>query len=174
MNCEHKELIHDYINIDKRIKQIEYRMDQREIEFNAQSFCGGTIFHPLGVMYAGFRVDERVSTYIDLMNTYKRNIAMNKRRRYYFNNFLNGLDPHTRASLKRRYKQNMRFDEMQSIGHDRIVLDEIVEIEDAISYEFGTSLSGELNKEILQVEYTKFSEETVEDSFEAMQKLLGV
>lgn len=174
MNNEHKELIHDYLNLARRIKRIERRMIKKEIEFNSQTFCGITEYHPLGLRHKGFKVDERVANYIDLMNTYKRNIAMNKRRMFYFKSFLNGLDPHTRVSLKRRYKQNMRFDEIQSLGHDRIVLDEIVEIEDAISYEFGTSLSGELNREILQVEYTKFSEETVEDSFEAMQKLLGV
>lgn len=174
MNYEQKELIHDYLNLDRRIKRIEKRMIQREVEFNTQTFSGGTVFDPLGVRHKGFKVDDRVCGYVDLMNTYKRNIAMSKRRLGYFNRFLTSLDPHTKASLIRRYQQSMRFDEMQDLGHDRIVLDEIIEIEDAISYEFGTTLSDELNRDVIQVEYTVFSEDTVEDSFQVMQSLLGV
>lgn len=174
MKCEHKELIHDYLNLEKRISRIKRRMIHKEAEFNSQTFCGVTEFHPLGVRHKGFKVDDRVCGYIDLMNTYKQNIEMNKRRLKYFNQFMSRLDPHTAMSLIRRYKRSIRFDEMQDLGHDRVVLDEIVEIEDAISYEFNTELSDELQRKAIQVEYTKFSEETVEDSFQAMQELLGV
>ena len=174
MNYEQKELIHDYLNLEKNTKKIEKRKNQKEVEFNAQTFSGGTEFHPLGVRYKGFKVDDRVVGYIDLMNTYKRNIEKNRRRLHYFNRFLKGLDPHTTASLKRRYKQVTRYDEIQELGHDEIVLDEILEIEEAISFEFNTAITNELQRKVIQVEYTHFSEETVEDSFQAMQELLGV
>lgn len=174
MRAEHKELIHDYLNLERHIESIKKRMIQKEIEFNNQTFCGVTEFHPLGLKRNSFRVDDGVVRYIDLMNTYNQQIEMNNRRLHYFNHFLNSLDPHTKASLIRRYKECMCFDKIQGLGHDRIVLDEIAEIEDAISYEFNIVLSAELQRNAIQVEYTSFSQDTVENSFQAMQNLLGV
>lgn len=174
MKYEHKELIHDYLNLERYIKRINKRINKKQIEFNAQSFCGTTEFGGLEIRHRGFRVDDRVCSYVDLINTYRQNIEMNKRRLHYFNRFLTSLDQHTALSLRRRYKKVVYFGEVQELGHDEIVLDEILEIEDAISYEFSTALSNELQRDALQVEYTLFSSDTVEDSFQAMQNLLGV
>lgn len=174
MNYEHKELIRDYLNLDKHIQRVHERMKHKELEFNAQSFCGGTVFHPLGISYKNFNIENRVCNYVDLMNTYQKQIEMNKRRSHYFNRFLSSLSPHTRVSLNRRYKKMESFEGIQELGHDEIVLDEILEIEEAIAFEFNINLSNELQRQAIQVEYTAFSDDTVEDSFEIMQSLLGV
>lgn len=175
MKQEHKELIHDYLNLDSRIKRTEKRRYQAEYSFNMQTFCGTTDFSsPLGIRHKGFRVDVRVVEHIDLMNTYKLNTKKNRRRQYHFNRFMYSLDPHTRASLERRYKQVSNYDDIQALGHDHVVLDEILEIEEAIGYEFNTSMIDDDEGDAMKVEYTRFTTDTVEDSFQAMQAMLGV
>lgn len=175
MNNEQKELIHDYLNLDRKIESIKSRVSFREFMFYEQSLCGTTDLNdPNGIRRIAFRVDSRVSDYIDSINMYERNLEANKRRQHYFNIFLSSLDPHTVISLKRRYKNGYNYEEMQSIGHDRIVLEEILEIEEAIGYQFPMILSDEMQREALRVECAPLSEDTVEDSFQTMQKLLGV
>lgn len=174
MKYEHKELIHDYLNIDRQNERIEQRIKRTQIEFHSQNIYGGTDFNPLGVRSKGFRVDSKVSDYVDNINACERNIAKNKRRKHHFSRYIKTLDQHTYSSLNRRYGHYDSLEESQELGHDEQVLDEILEIEEAISYEFDTDISSEHKKEVLQVEYTVFSDDTVEQSFEAMQELLGV
>ena len=174
MKYEHKELIHDYLNVANRITRIEQRMRNARIEFEALNYYGGTSYDdPVGVRNRGFRVESRVSDYVDYIQMCERNIEKNKRRIHYFKRFTDTLDLHTYSSLKRRYGSINRLDDMQEAGHDEQVLDEILEIEEAISFEFGMKDNIDYLK-MKQLENVELTDETVEDSFESMLELLEV
>ena len=175
MRYEHKELIHDYLNVDRRITRIEQRIHNAKIEFEALNYYGGTDFYdPIGVRNRAFRVESRVCSYVDYIRACERNIAKNKRRIHYFKRFTDTLDTHTYSSLKRRYGSINRLDDMQELGHDEQVLDEILEIEEAISHEFGFEKLPEFDKKRLLVEFNDLKPDTLEDSFDTMLEVLGV
>lgn len=175
MKYEHKELIHDYLHIEKQIKRIENRMYNAEIEFYAQNFYGRTDFYdPIGVRNRGFRVETRVADYVDYIQMCERNIEKNKRRMHYFNRYISTLDRHTLSSLKRRYSNISRLDDIEVLGHDEQVLDEILEIEEAISHEFDFEKLPEFDKKMMLVEFNDLEPDTLEDSFETMLEVLGV
>ena len=175
MRYEHKELIHDYLNVDRRIKRIEQRIHSAKIEFEALNYYGGTDFYdPIRVRNRGFRVESRVTDYVDYIRACERNIAKNKRRIHYFKRFTDTLDHHTYSSLKRRYGSINRLDDMQELGHDEQVLDEILEIEEAISHEFDFEKLPEFDKKMLLVEFNDLKPDTLEDSFDTMLEVLGV
>ena len=175
MRYEHKELIHDYLNIDRQIKRIEQRMYNAQLEFEALNYYGGTDFYgSIGVRNRGFNVANKVAGYVDYIRACERNIAKNKRRIHYFKRFTDTLDPHTYSSLKRRYGSFYRLDDMQELGHDEQVLDEILEIEEAISHEFDFEKLPEHNKKMILVEFNDLKPDTLEDSFDTMLEVLGV
>lgn len=175
MRYEHKELIHDYLNIDRQIKRIEQRMYNAQLEFEALNYYGGTDFYdPIGVRNKGFRVDSRVSAYVDYIQACERNIQKNERRKQHFKRYTDTLDPHTYSSLKRRYGNINHFDDLEELGHDERVLDEILEIEEALSYEFKNEHLSEHDRKLIRVETNNLEPDTLEESFETMLNMLGV
>lgn len=175
MKYEHKELIHDYIHIEEQNKRIENRIYNAEVEFYEQNFYGGTDFYdPIGIKNRGFRVESKVSNYVDFIEACERNIKKNKRRQHHFKRYTDTLDVHTHSSLKRRYSNISRLDEVQELGHDNKVLDEILEIEEAISHEFEFEKLPEFDKKRLLVEFNDLKPDTLEDSFDTMLEVLGV
>lgn len=175
LKYEYKELIHDYLNVANRITRIEQRMHNAKIEFKALNYYGGTNYDdPIGVRSKGFRMESKVSNYVDYIQMCEKNIEKNKRRMHYFKRFTDNLDPHTYSSLKRRYGYINRLDDMQELGHDEQVLDEILEIEEAISHEFDFRELPEFDKKMLSVESNDLEPDTLEDSFETMLEVLGV
>ena len=175
MKYEHKELIHDYLNVANRITRIEQRIHNAKIEFEALNYYGGTNFYdPIGVRNRAFRVESRVCSYVDYIRACERNIAKNKRRIHYFKRFTDTLNPHTYSSLRRRYGSFNRLDDVQELGHDKQVLDEILEIEEAISHEFDFEKLPEHNKKMILVEFNDLKPDTLEDSFDTMLEALGV
>ena len=175
MKYEHKELIHDYLNVANRITRIEQRIHNAKLEFEALNYYGGTDFYdPIGVKNKSFRVESRVSNYVDYIRTCERNVAKNKRRMHYFNQFTDTLDPRTLDSLERRYGNISHLDDEQELGHDEQVLDEILEIEEAIGHEFNFTRLPEHNKKLILVEFNDLKPDTLEDSFDTMLEVLGV
>lgn len=174
MEYEQKELIHDYVNLDKRIKRIEKRLEQICIEFKAQNFSGRTAFTSLGVKHISFKVDNKVSEYVDLICTCEKVIAKIKRREYHFKRYLTTLDKHTQISLKRRFRYIGDVEGIQELGHDKEVLYEILEIEEAISYEFNDPLQDEVNRDYIDIAEQELTNDTLEQSFDRITELLGV
>ena len=174
MRAEQKELIQSYMNIDKEIKDTERRLMYKKKSFYAQNFYGKTEFNAIRIQSKGFRVDSRVAGYVDLCNTLERQIEVLERKKMYFNRFMRTLPNEVLSSLNRRYKViDFNMDNIQSMGSDRKVLDEILEIEEAISFQFGMKDNPDFLK-MKQLENVELTEETVEDSFENMLELLGV
>lgn len=176
MNYEQKELIHAYLNLDKQIHRQEKRREFFEMEFRHQNYSGSTRFcSNEGVSFQGFKVDLKVSNHIDRMNAIESKISRLKRKKHYFNRFLMTMESSNLKSIKRRYDVNYNvIDDIQTLGSDRKVLDEILEIEEAISHEFNTELPRELNKKFVSIAEAELTEETIESSFEAMLEALGV
>lgn len=175
MKYEHKELIHDYLHIGKRIKRIEQRMYSAKINFGAQNYIGGTDFYsPLGVKRRVFSLENEICSYVDYLNACELNIKKNERRKKYFKHYIDTLDPHTRTSLKSRYGDISRLDEVPELGHDEQVLDEILEIEEAISHEFKNEHLSEHDRNLIRVETNNLKPDTLEESFETMLHMLGV
>lgn len=175
MKYEHKELIHDYLHIGKRIKRIEQRMYSAKINFGAKNYIGGTDFYsPLGVKRRAFSLENEICSYVDYLNACELNIKKNERRKKYFKHYIDTLDPHTSTSLKSRYGDISQLDEVPELGHDEQVLDEILEIEEAISHEFEFEKLPELDKKMLLVEFNDLKPDTLEDSFDTMLEVLGV
>jgi len=166
--------IHKYLNIDKRIKDIKKRIDYSRMEFEAQSYHGRTDFDYLGIFLRGFRVDTEVCNFVDSITLRKRSIQKYKRKKYYFNKFITTLDQHTYESLQRRYGNFWNLEHAQELGHDLKVLDEIMEIEEAIHHEFDTDPLPEHEKAMVGVELNDLKPDTLEDSFNTMLEKLGV
>lgn len=174
MNNEQKELIQSYFNIDRRIKQTEKRLERVIYEFEHANYWGGMTVTPEGLKNIGFKVASRVAGCVDLCNTLERQIEVLERKKVYFNRFISTLSNDVLSSLNRRYRViDFNTDNIQSIGSDRQVLDEILEIEEAISFQFGMKDNPDFLK-MKQLENVELTEETVEDSFENMLELLGV
>lgn len=174
MNNEQKELIQSYFNIDKRIKQTEKRLERVIYEFEHANYWGGTVATSTELKNIGFKVASRVAGYVDLCNTLERQIKMLERKKVYFNRFMSTLSNDVLVSLYRRYRVNdFNIDNIQSMGSDRKVLDEILEIEEAISFQFGMKDNPDYLK-MKQLENVELTEETVEQSFDNMLELLGV
>lgn len=174
MKYEHKELIHEYLTIDRRIKRIEERIEVARIEFEAQSYHGRIEYDVMGVSMRGFKVDTKVCDYVDSIIIRERKIMKYKRKKHYFSRYVSSLDQHTYLSLKRRYGSFWGLDEAQELGHDLQVLDEILEIEEAISHEYDTNTLPEHEKDMVAVELNDLNPDTLEQSFSTMLEKLGV
>lgn len=174
MKYEHKELIHEYLTIDRRIKRIEERIEVARIEFEAQSYHGRMDFDVMGVFMKGFKVDTKVCNYVDSIIIRERKIMKYKRKKHYFSRYVSSLDQHTYLSLKRRYGSYWGLDEAQELGHDLQVLDEILEIEEAISHEFNIGCPQERENDMVAVEMNDLRPDTLEQSFNAMLEKIGV
>lgn len=172
---EQKELISDYLKLDRRIERIEWRLEKVKNEFVAQNFYGGIDYYdPIGIRSKGFNVCSRVSGYVDITTVLERNIDKNRRREYHFNRYIQSIDQRTYSSLKRRYGTFERYDDIQTLGSDNRILKEILEIEEAISHEFNEPLQDEVNREILAIQNEPLTNDTLEQSFDKITELLGV
>lgn len=199
MNHDQKEIIQDYFNLERMIQSKKRRLEYVQLEFESINYCGSTVFtFNEGVQYRGFRVDTRVAGYVDTITTIERHIDKMERKQTYFKRFLSTLTNDALSSLKRRYKHYIgSIDDIQTMPSDKKVLDEIKEIEEAIKFQFkddyifnlkqdiqnkrGKNEQGKNNEQkpvsyakVKQIENADFTDDTVEDSFDAITELLGV
>lgn len=195
MNYEQKELIHSYLSIQKEIKRKEEYIKRATTEYTHQNYFSSVEFSIEGLRTRGFRMDVQVSGHVDYIRAVERNIAKLQRKLKHFNRYMATVPPNVIESLKRRYLVNhIYIDDIQTLGSDKKILDEINEIEEAIRFEFGeikVYKRMQSEKEIIIVadkneepseadfraivlEETVLGEETTEEAFETMSELLGV
>lgn len=174
MKSEHKELIHDYLRLDKNIRRAYKRLEWLEWEFYSQNFCGRTEFNILGVKTVGFRVDSKVGSYVDVLNACEHNIKKMKRKKYHFERYLKTLDNNVYISLKRRYGSYKDLEQAQELGHDKKVVDELLEIEDAVKFEFKELEFDKEQHEKEEIEDIELNADTLELSFNKITEMLGV
>lgn len=176
MRVEHIELIHDYFNLDDRINRTKLRTLQLQREFDSLNYYGNIVFDTNdGVKYQGFRLDSRVINYVDSIALYNRHIMKLERRKHHFKTFTHTLDRDAYLSFERRYKYiRGSFEQVSYSKADERYLNEILEIEQAISSEFNDPLQDELNRDYIEIEQLELTNETLEESLDRITDLLGV
>lgn len=173
MEYEKIELLHEYFQLDYKIQSKERKKEYVKRDFFAQNLYGYIKYDdPKGIFQKGFNVESKVINYLDYLAVVERQIIILKRKNYHFKAYLATLDYNLYLSLKRRYKTRVfDLEEIQTLGSDQEIINELLEIEEAISYEFKKEF--ELFNE-MKLQFGSLSNETLEDSFDAMLEVLGV
>lgn len=173
VKIRHKEIIQDYFFLNSQINHKKALLNELHIEFYSRNFCGGTDFYdPIGIRSKGFNVESEVTYYVDNTAILEKKLKVLERKYEHFKRFRLSLDNNDYRKLLKKYTKSNDVSEIVVEAIDKIALDEILEIEEAVSYEFGTLIPFDLTKEIVNVE--SLNADTVEDSFQAVSALLGV
>lgn len=170
------EMIQNYFFLDKRIAQVEEKIESLKWGFSHRNYYGGMTYDsPHGVRYVAFKVDNEVVRYADALNSREQSVVMLKRKQYHFKRYLSTLTLDAQRGLKRDFK---RIDEgmykMTLTNTHRELIMEILEIEEAISHEFKRELLPEHVKDMVVVETNNLTPDTLEESFDTMLEMLGV
>lgn len=178
MRVEHIELIHDYFNLDNRINRKKQRLQQLQREFESFNYYSHTVYDVVEGFYVrGFRLESRFCDYIDSLTLYKRHIMKLECKKHHFKTFTHTLDRNTYLSFKRKYKYiTGNFEQVSCSKADEKFLNEILEIEQAISFEFNDEFYEADSSEVLMIklEDTELTNETLEESFDLVAELLGI
>lgn len=170
------EMIYEYMNLDKKIIRKQKRINSLEKGFYSRNFCGHTDFDdPKGIRSKGFNVQNEVCQYVDRLEEQYVGLSILKRKKQYFQNFMNGLSKDIRGGVERDFKHdNMTMYNITLTNTHKKVVQEILEIEEAICHEFQKDPFPEYDKELLELETVELSSKTIENSFQIMLSILGV
>lgn len=170
------EMIQNYFFLDKRITQVENKIERLEWEFKHRNFYGGMTYDEVrGVRHKSFRLDNEVCVYADAITKREQSVLMLKRKQYHFKRYLNSLTLDAQRGLKRDFKRvDDNMYKMTLTGTHRKLIMEILEIEEAVSYEFDKEVLPEYEKDMVLVEMNELKPDTLEESFDTMLEMLGV
>lgn len=174
MNVDHVEIIYDYVNMDKKIHSKKYELNYSILRFEFANYHGATRFDEVeGVSFIGFKVDEQVPFYLDRQSQLSTQIKKLQRKQKYFKRYLLSLENNERVEFIKKYRVHpSQIENIYTTAIDEQALEEIIEIEEAISYEFNCEVPFDVQREIIQIE--SLDNDAVEDSFQAVSALLGV
>ncbi|RDW15956.1 hypothetical protein [Oceanobacillus chungangensis] len=163
LNEIEQEEIQAYFNIDNRISNIEYRIEQLRKMFYDQTMATRTECDGLDIYSVGFSPDRNVVPYLDVVLSRERTIEVLRKRKRYLNDYLNTLDPLDKTYLINRYTKKKIPKTINPL--DRELYEEILEINEAINFMW------DYPPDIRNVE---LNNETLEKDFDAIATLLGV
>lgn len=130
------DLIQKYLFLAESIERAERRLHSVQRTFHAQSMHTRTETTKEGeIITVGFRQDTEVVRYLDCLADIEQNIDKNRKRKRYFDQFLHTLPPEAQIYIHRRYKRSCEETPREKL--EQVILDEINEIEEAISYQYG-------------------------------------
>lgn len=143
---EKNELINKYFRLDQKINRDLQLLNKAKEQYHNKSYhtrmeaAGG-----IEVRTRAFRIEEEVCDYLDHVALIEKRMNKKERKKYYFINYLNKLPPIERDYLYNRfvYQSNVMVNEKI----ERAVIEEIYEIEDAISY-----MNGEVPDKLLRLD----------------------
>lgn len=166
------ELLHEYFQLDYKIQSKERKIEYVKRDFFAQNIYGYTNYHdPKGIFQKGFNIESKIINYLDYLAVIEKQIIILKRKNNHFKAYLATLEPNVYLSLKRRYCIRIfDLEKIQALGSDKKIINELLEIEEAISYEFKTDF--ELFNE-MKIQFGSLDNETLEESFDTMLEILG-
>jgi len=175
-DAKYIEMIHEYLNLNKRITQKVKKIEGYKRYFHNRNYFGGMDFYdPIEIGHKGFRVDSEVAHYVDRLATMNQSLKALKRRKQYFDAYIQSLTLDVQRGLQRDFKRyDERMFDITLTNTHRKLIHEILEIEEAIAHEFNTDVLPEFNKDIVAVETNELTSDTLEDSFDAMINMLGV
>ena len=170
------EMIQNYFFLDKRITQVENKIERLEWEFKHRNFYGGMTYDEVhGVKHKSFRLDNEVCVYADAITKREQSVLMLKRKQHHFKRHLNSLTLDAQRGLKRDFKRaDDNMYKMTLTNTHRELVMEILEIEEAVSHEFKSELLPEYEKDMVVVETNDLTPDTLEESFDTMLEMLGV
>lgn len=160
--------------MDKKLYDTELYLEHCILEYELANYHGATRFDEVdGVGYKGFKLDTQVPFYLDRQTQLSTQIKKMQRKQKYFKRYLLSLENNKRVNLLKKYRVHpSQIESIYTSAIDEQTLKEIVEIEEAISYEFDCEIPIDIQREIVQIE--SLDNDTVEDSFQAVSALLGV
>ena len=174
MNVDHVEIIYDYVNMDDKIKHKQQDLEYSILEYELANYHGATRFDEVeGVGYKGFKLDVQVPFYLDRQSQLSIQIKKLQRKQKYFKRYLLSLENNERVEFIKKYRVHpSQIETIHTTAIDEQALEEIIEIEEAISYEFNCEVPFDVQRDIIQIE--SLDNDAVEDSFQAVSALLGV
>lgn len=173
MRTRHKEIIQDYFFLGTQITRKKEQLNELHLEFYSRNFYGGTNYDdPMGIRAKGFNVESEVTYFSDNTSILESKIKALERKYEYFKRFRLSLDNNEYQKLLKKYTTSTNVSTITTGDIDESVLDEILEIEEAVGYEFDKLIPPDLTKEVVMAE--SLNADNMEDSFQAVAELLGV
>lgn len=145
---EQSDHIIKYMKLDYSIRRLQKRIDNMQSVFFDRSFHTRIEPTDLGLNVLAYRIESEVCGYVDSVSRIYKKLENKKRIRKYFNDYLNSLSPRERDYLYKRYLMGYDLPEQEEI--DNATIEEIREIEEAISY-----MNGEEPDKLLFIENTE-------------------
>lgn len=155
--------IRAYFRIDERIAGVQERINRVRESFYGQSLLSHIQYNGLEVFSVGFNVESNVVPFVDCQKAGEQTIERLLKKKRYLNDYLNSLEPDVKAYLINRYSNEPLSRECRQADID--LLDEIYEIEDAISFMYGYPVE---QREI------RLDNSNLEDDFNEIAAMLGV
>lgn len=156
-------IIRRYMTIENRINELERKKSYKKWAFYQQSFYTSIAYTGYEIYSQSIRADKAVERLDEILRTIDRRIEKLKIRRYYWTTFFSTLTADEKNYFEKKYIMNYT---MMNQHLDHLAMEEIVEINDAITLRYCTNEEG---KE--QIAYA----ELIEDDYAGnLERLLGV
>ena len=160
-----EELIESYFYLNKRIIKTRKRMARRERNYREINRYPSNYIEDEDIRRVAFRVETEVINYVSAQQNAERHITIMKFKLKHFNRFLKEISRESRRYYFFKYKEHAPHinDKL-----DRLLEEEIAEIEEAVSYRFDKV------KPAPYIGLNPLEEDNFEDSFHEMLHILGV
>ena len=126
--------IKSYINLEKKIQRYKRRIIELEKSFYEQSMTTRTTGNELSIYSFSFSPDKMVIPYLDAVAALQRTIERLQKRKGYFDAYINTLNSNDQSYLYDRYRNGIP---KEPNAFDATLFEEILEINEAISYMYG-------------------------------------
>lgn len=140
---EIENFIHRYFGLSERIGLLKTAIKYREYEFSNRSFYNWIEFGEMSIKNVGVKVEKEVINHVSSIELTEKRIQRLNKREYYFTNYLNNLSKTDYVILKSKYTTS--YELLQFTNLDKQTYDEILEIEEAIAFQFDYFLEKESN-----------------------------
>ncbi|MFI3728493.1 hypothetical protein [Vagococcus fluvialis] len=157
-------LIFKYLSLSKNISKCNKKKKRIRSYFYQQSFTPCIYYDGQSVKNISLKIDKEVVRLIDTLDMLSLIKKILQKKQYYFKSFFDNLSNDERKKIYEKYKQQ-NFRNIAYSPLDELIIDEILEIEEAISYQFDYLFEKEMNE--------KDSNE-IEDEFENMLLEMGL
>lgn len=154
-----------YFFLDKQIAETYKRIRHYETMFNSSNFYTCIQERYEDVTTVAFNIEREVVNYVTAVQQAERHIRIMAYKHRHFNRFMQALPSGEREYLISRYKHN---EEVLNERLDRLLTDEVAEIEEAVRYRFDKV------KPAPYIGLNPLEETNFEDSFHEMLHILGV
>lgn len=155
--------IQGYFSLDERILKVEKVIQEARKSFYCQSMYPQTWSNGFELIRQGFSIEHNVIPFVDTLLSKKEAIGRLKKKKRYFTDYLNTLDPSEKQYLVSKYTNDQTPITIQQADID--LYEEIEEIEAAINFMYGYPQ---------KVVTPTVDNDTLDEDFDNFAELLGV